>query len=833
MLHEELTNEILEYIEKIDENNIDQQRFNSFISRNEIYSYLAKSTNITKEDLDYWLLFMVNEGLLIKVIDDTGKEVYKSAVGELVCLLNNLKLLTREKEYDDVSLVKFSRNVKESPRRDKSIGSLNPFLINAFDEYRELRSLGSKIRYVVECVTSTLSTSFSNISEFQLDAAKKLVNQGLQKYPSGAVLTADTGGGKTLGFILAPLIYAHLANLAGIKGTKVMLVYPRNALADDQCRRLKKLSGMTSDSLSNLFEEEYRKQIGGDYAKLVKINVDGDFGGKIDIYKRSEFYQNPPEILVTNADTLHRRLLDPSTSRSFKNLKFVVFDEIHLYHGHYGTNAIFLIRRLKKRINYFGGNSVLIGSSATISQPEDFCSKLFSTEPPNKPALIGPDPAKFMPYGVEYHVFLKPFITRSGLSVMEDATSCLIHNRRKEGLAKEQSKKDVDDVHKSIGFADSRDLIVRWSHHVGDFEHSARKGYKRRRQSSYQYLNYIAPCCDTHSKKKVILENCRQKGIPLKCNYFRNGKCWVLSRDGGKNSWKKIKGLFDRIDNIWAFYKSSTAGKESLGELFVVSNYEPIKYYSLVVATSSLEVGIDIPNVSEILLYKAIRSPGSYKQRVGRGGRELGSKVFALSILANTPRENYFLRHYMSLVVPTYYPVPLEKWNLDIAKIHATSAIVDYVASQTNNRNLPNIYELKKSIENGLITSDSIEKIKKEISNERCIDYLRDIVDEDIARESVDNFLKFLENLARTVYKVGIEDLSLADFIKRYGYDKEFKRDINSRLVATENLKESLENIRTKIRKKLTEGTEYISFLDKDSQAKMERLFEEIREVIQ
>jgi len=850
---------ILEFVEERDEQHIGNMEFDRYTTREEILENTKQFKGIDASNIDYWLEFMCQEGLLVKFSDaerwKSGKVIgYKSHAAELTRLLYNLKLVTiprKEKApriQPDIAQVKFARSKKEAPPLEVDITSLSDVLVKHFSRYPELKTLGkTKIELVVNSALHSLAQQgFSKLSSFQQEACVKIVSQGLERFPPGVVITAGTGSGKTLGFILTPLIYAHLAGLAEIPDTKVILVYPRNALADDQTQRTKEMATGTSQAIAQALQKKYGS-IGEIYGKLAWVSVEGDFESRLLKPERIKFYREPPKILVTNADTLHRRLMDPQTYKGFRRVRFVVLDEVHLYYGYYGTNAIYLIRRLKTKVRYFGKPLVLIGASATIAKPEDFCAKLFSTEPSArfaKPLLVAPDTTKSTVFGWEYHVFLKPLVTRPPLSTMVDATSCIIHNRRKNGLMEEQRKNSVDEVFKTIAFADSRDLIGRWAHDLRDFERTRFRGYVKKVTKPYEFLRYLAPCREKMELKETQLSFCRSQGIPTRCEFYKEGRCWVLSHDGGMGAWKQHrvnnKLLWYRLDNIWTTYKSSTAGKKSLKDLFRISDeyrqWTPARYYNLVVATPSLEVGIDISNVTEILLYKAIRSPSAYRQKVGRGGREPQSRMFAVSVLANTPIENYYFRHHHTLVNPSYKPIPLEHRNLDVARMHATSGILDYLSVVGHRKKLPDMYSLRDSARKGLITKDAVEMLKTEIRNSNCLKYLTRIVDEAVAKEAVEQFIGFLDDLVTVVYKYkkGAEEISvtLIDFVTRYLLEKDFEYKVSIRTKGAEKTSEVLGGIKNKVLRTISDSRERISSLDQELQRELRELYNQIQEAL-
>ena len=193
------------------------------------------------------------------------------------------------------------------------------------------------------------------------------------------VVATGTGSGKTECF-LYPIIDQLLKDkVKGKPGVRALLVYPLNALANDQlyhrlvpalvCRlqeygiTVGRYTGQTNPSWKrDKFVETYLQD---PYFK-------GLFGTTIPetwLLSRAEMLDRPPHVLVTNYAMLEHLLLLPRNAALFQesNLKFIVLDEIHSYSGAQATEVALLLRKLQSR--YCKGIKVnCIGTSASLSQ---------------------------------------------------------------------------------------------------------------------------------------------------------------------------------------------------------------------------------------------------------------------------------------------------------------------------------------------------------------------------------------------------------------------------------------------------------------------------------
>ena len=178
--------------------------------------------------------------------------------------------------------------------------------------------------------------------------------------PKSTIIATGTGSGKTECFLYPILEYC--LSCTDKKGIKAIIIYPMNALASDQSRRLAEL--ITS------IKKHTGKQITagiytGDNATEHKDITDDHL-----ISDRKALRQAPPDILLTNYKMLDFLLIRPEDQDLWANngpdvCKYLVVDELHSFDGAQGTDLSCLIRRLKDRLN-LGNNLACVGTSATI-----------------------------------------------------------------------------------------------------------------------------------------------------------------------------------------------------------------------------------------------------------------------------------------------------------------------------------------------------------------------------------------------------------------------------------------------------------------------------------
>jgi DEAD/DEAH box helicase domain-containing protein len=103
------------------------------------------------------------------------------------------------------------------------------------------------------------------------------------------------------------------------------------------------------------------------------------FDGDLSANEKQNFYEFPPDIVLTNFDSIHYHLLNNTKLiKLLNNLEYLVVDEVHSYTGIFGSNVYYIIKRLERIIN--NKKLQLIACSATLPNVKEFCDLLFSRD---------------------------------------------------------------------------------------------------------------------------------------------------------------------------------------------------------------------------------------------------------------------------------------------------------------------------------------------------------------------------------------------------------------------------------------------------------------------
>ena len=157
------------------------------------------------------------------------------------------------------------------------------------------------------------------------------------------VIATPTASGKTLTYNL-PVVERLLQSPEG----KALYLFPLKALEQDQRKAF----------------QEFVQPLQAQFPLKAEI-YDGDTAS----YRRKKIRESVPPVLITNPDMVHLSLLPfhAQWETFFRNLRFVVIDELHTYKGIFGSHLAQVLRRLERVCDFYGATPQIVACSATIA----------------------------------------------------------------------------------------------------------------------------------------------------------------------------------------------------------------------------------------------------------------------------------------------------------------------------------------------------------------------------------------------------------------------------------------------------------------------------------
>jgi hypothetical protein len=254
-------------------------------------------------------------------------------------------------------------------------------ILEASPPFRTGRSIASLIE------AGILHPDFRQLCSAALPLDRSLYlhqDQAIEKIVAqerNGVVATGTGSGKTEAFLIP--IFDHLLHQREVgllqqPGVRALLLYPMNALANDQLKRLRRLLAHFPDITFGRYTGETEEQQSR-AESLFREQFRGEPLLPNELISRERMREGPPHVLITNYAMLEYLLLRPKDSELFDGetgqfWRFIVLDEAHIYDGAAGIEIAMLLRRLKDRVvQSEPGRLRCIATSATLGKGrEDF-----------------------------------------------------------------------------------------------------------------------------------------------------------------------------------------------------------------------------------------------------------------------------------------------------------------------------------------------------------------------------------------------------------------------------------------------------------------------------
>ena len=166
-------------------------------------------------------------------------------------------------------------------------------------------------------------------------------------------VVTPTASGKSLCYQL-PVLHSVLED----PRARALLLFPAKALSHDQTQSLRELAAAADPAIQV-------HPYDGDTPKSTRKSI-----------------RNKAQILLSNPDMLHTSILPghPQWRSFFRNLRWVVVDEIHICRGVFGSHTANVLRRLERICAFHGSRPQYICLSATIANPEELARNLTGRE---------------------------------------------------------------------------------------------------------------------------------------------------------------------------------------------------------------------------------------------------------------------------------------------------------------------------------------------------------------------------------------------------------------------------------------------------------------------
>ena len=234
--------------------------------------------------------------------------------------------------------------------------------------------------------------SFDKVS-FPLDRTLYLHQEtAIRQSLSGrnVVVSTGTGSGKTESFlipVLTELFREVEKRTISTPGVRALIIYPMNALANDQIERLRGLLKDCPEITFGSYTGQTRQRYNDALEEYLSLN-EGRRPCQNELISREQMQAAPPHIMITNYAMLEYLMVRPDDSVFFsqentRNWRYIILDEAHVYSGATGIEVSMLLRRLKATLQKddirYILTSATLGGDDSNKQVANFATELCSS----------------------------------------------------------------------------------------------------------------------------------------------------------------------------------------------------------------------------------------------------------------------------------------------------------------------------------------------------------------------------------------------------------------------------------------------------------------------
>jgi len=241
----------------------------------------------------------------------------------------------------------------------KNLEKAENFAKGPYIDYIGSFKTGKSIEELIK--NSVLSQEFKKLYQNEPD----LLTRRLYKHQEEAIIkciedknlvvSTGTGSGKTESFLIPIINHLMSEKERGEldDGVRALIIYPMNALANDQMKRMSELLRDYPDITFGAYTGETKHTEKEAQDNYLKLNDSKPVTNHI--LSRDRMKEHPPHIFITNYAMLEFLMLKPEENVFFNGekankWKYIVLDEAHTYTGATGIEVSMLLRRVKNQL---------------------------------------------------------------------------------------------------------------------------------------------------------------------------------------------------------------------------------------------------------------------------------------------------------------------------------------------------------------------------------------------------------------------------------------------------------------------------------------------------
>lgn len=630
---------------------------------------------------------------------------YRSRMAETVRILATLRQSFPNRPWTQAPELVLDYRVLHRPRRRPSRS----------EEHRHSLQQAATDGLTETAAQAVSSICPAEVSGFQLRSSQSIRLALAEDRDTGVVISASTGGGKTLAAFLPAIAWIVDAVSRDPSAKVAMLaLYPRNELLKDQLRtalahtlalsaaevlprrplRLGAWFGAVPRNAYFVSQGWSSWELVGPKAnptgwrcpyldclrcgshlvwpaadvsanleRLRCVNPTCDFGVEPEriALTRESAIARPPDIMFTTTESLNRQLADPDAYPAFglagdDRVRMVLLDEVHTYEGVSGAQNAYLLRRLRHTI---GRRRPLLwaGLSATLLHAQQFFAD-FTGTPSQDVVVVEPYADELEESSAEYLLALRhnPGSSTGPLSATIQTAMAL--QRSLDVLPGETLNPFALTPPNAGGLFGSRTFVFTDKLDVTNRLYwdllDAEGWWDEQRPRANRIPTTLAHLRSANQGRLAEAQRVAKEAR------LEAGQWWWMAETLGH-----------QVDADMPLRIGRTSSQDQ-----GVSNAD------VIVATATLEVGYDDERVGAVIQHKAPHDAARFLQRKGRAGRSMEMRPWTAVVLSSWGRDRLAWQAYDQLFDPQLEATRLPLANRYVQRMQAVYALLDWISNR-------------------------------------------------------------------------------------------------------------------------------------------------------
>jgi ATP-dependent helicase Lhr and Lhr-like helicase len=428
--------------------------------------------------------------------------------------------------------------------------------------------------------------NWEELRPIQVHAINALLTKDYKK--ADCIISAPTAGGKTMAALLPLCTLCLNGDASYVSGFRILYISPLKALIREQADRAKDIA---------------------DLAETIRSHTGLSFGcapwnSDVDSSRKEKIWADPTGILLITPESIEGRLLhDPrGLNVVLSKLEFIVVDELHAYfdtpRGHHLISLLArLERRLNRRVPRICLSATLGNASSSVAQNRDLerIARFLRPSEKNRPIVI------------TEKGLLKSDSVEPAQEIAFELNFNIVKSSQETHRQKNQQRNEIEDAYRDTLLPGQREIVLSISNLFSNFG-AIKRGVAQPPLTALVFAN---------SRHAVETFTAALNAVSPAAGLSDAWRVRQASVAKIQNRLQASEKRYKDLRRFWAHHGSLDRAERHHAETRMATG----EIGCVLVCTTTLELGIDVGAIENVVQIGPGPSVSSLRQRLGRSRR--------------------------------------------------------------------------------------------------------------------------------------------------------------------------------------------------------------------